>query len=92
MNSPTRLTAALCGLAVLATLGEGGGAVGALFVWHSVVLAIVLGFVLISLDPAAVLALSFVGYAASGPVLTLLQIRQRRRERKEATQSNRDAA
>ena len=56
------------------------------------VLAIVLGFVLISIDPAAVLALSFVGYAASGPVMTLLQIRQRRRERKQAARSGRDAA
>ncbi len=56
------------------------------------VLAIVLGFVLISIDPAAVLALSFVGYAASGPLMTLLQIRQRRRERRQAAQSDRDAA
>ncbi len=55
------------------------------------VLAIVLGFVLISLDPAAVLALTFVVYAASGPIITLLQIRQRRRERKRAAQSDRDA-
>jgi len=56
------------------------------------VLAIVLVFVLISLDPAAVLALSFVGYAASGPVMTLLQIRQRRRERKQAARSGREGA
>ena len=56
------------------------------------VLAIVLGFVLISLDPAAVLALCFVGYAVSGPVTTLLQVRQRRAERKLAERARRDAA
>lgn len=56
------------------------------------VLAIVFAFVLISLDPAAVLAFSFVGYAASGPIMTLLQIRQRRRERKDAARPGRDAA
>ena len=54
------------------------------------VLAIVLGFVFISIDPAAVLALCFVGYAASGPMMTLIQIR--RRDRKLAVRANRDAA
>ncbi len=56
------------------------------------VLAIVLGFVLISIDPAAILALFFVGYAASGPLMTLLQIRRHRRERRAAEAKRRDAA
>jgi CDP-diacylglycerol--serine O-phosphatidyltransferase len=56
------------------------------------VLAIVLVFVLISLDPAAVLALCFVGYAFSGPAVTLFQLRRHRRERKNAAGSRRDAA
>lgn len=56
------------------------------------VLAIVLCFVLISLDPAAVLALSFTGYALSGPTITLLQVRRHRRGRKVAESSHRDAA
>ena len=55
-------------------------------------LAIVLGFVLISLDPAAILALCFTGYAASGPAVTLFQIRRHRRERKSSDGSRRDAA
>jgi CDP-diacylglycerol--serine O-phosphatidyltransferase len=54
--------------------------------------AIVLGFVLISLDPAAVLALCFTGYAFSGPAMTLLELRRRRRDRKGSEHSNRDAA
>ncbi|MFT4581912.1 MAG: CDP-diacylglycerol--serine O-phosphatidyltransferase [Gammaproteobacteria bacterium] len=56
------------------------------------VLAIVFGFVLISLDPAAVLALCFVIYAISGPVVTLLQLRKRRAERVLAERNRRDAA
>jgi CDP-diacylglycerol---serine O-phosphatidyltransferase len=56
------------------------------------VLAIVLGFVLISLDPAAVLALCFVGYAGSGPTMTLLQLRRHRRERRRTDAKKRDAA
>ncbi len=56
------------------------------------VLAIVLGFVLISLDPAAVLALCFTGYAASGPAMTLFHIRRHRRERKNSDGSRRNAA
>jgi len=56
------------------------------------VLAIVLGFVLISLDPAAVLALFFLGYAVSGPAVTLVQIRRRRRERRRGDDKRRDVA
>jgi CDP-diacylglycerol---serine O-phosphatidyltransferase len=56
------------------------------------VLAIVFGFVLISLDPAAVLALCFVGYAVSGPILTLAQLRKRRIEKGLAERNRRDAA
>ena len=48
------------------------------------VLAIVLGFVLISLDPAVVLASGFCAYVASGPIMTLMTIRQHRRERKKS--------
>ncbi|MFT4560622.1 MAG: CDP-diacylglycerol--serine O-phosphatidyltransferase [Gammaproteobacteria bacterium] len=56
------------------------------------VLAIVFGFVLISLDPAAVLALCFVGYAISGPIVTLVQLRQRRAEKVLAERKRRDVA
>jgi len=56
------------------------------------VLAIVMGFVLISLDPAAVLALCFIFYAASGPIVTLFQLRRRRRERRQAEDDRRDVA
>lgn len=42
------------------------------------VLALVLGFGLISLDPPSVLLLGFLLYAISGPVLTLYQLRRRR--------------
>ena len=56
------------------------------------VLAIVLVFVLISLDPAAVLALCFIAYAVSGPVVTLAQIRRHRRERQRPDDASRDAA
>ncbi len=56
------------------------------------VLAIVLVFVLISLDPAAVLALCFIAYAVSGPVVTLAQIRRHRRERQRSDDASRDAA
>ena len=56
------------------------------------VLAIVFGFVLISLDPAAVLALCFVGYAISGPIVTLVQLRKRRIEKVLAERNRRDAA
>ena len=56
------------------------------------VLLIVLGFVLVSLEPASVLCLLFVGYAISGPVVTLMQIRQRRQERRSQQKNSRDAA
>ncbi len=48
------------------------------------VLAIVLGFVLISLDPSLVLLVMFAVYAASGPMVTLTLIRRRRAERRAA--------
>lgn len=53
------------------------------------VLAVVLVFVLISLDPAQMLFGGFALYALSGPVLTLMLLRKRRAERKR--QANRDA-
>lgn len=46
------------------------------------ILVVVLVFVFISSDPALVLFLASVGYAGSGPVLTLLHIRRRRLERR----------
>lgn len=51
------------------------------------VLAVVLVFVFISSDPPLVLFLASLGYAVSGPVLTLLHIRRRRLERRAATSS-----
>ena len=56
------------------------------------VLAIVLVFVLVSLDPAAVLAICFVAYAISGPVITLMQIRERRAARRRDDSDRQDAA
>jgi len=46
------------------------------------VLAVVLVFVLISLDPPQVLFAGFAIYALSGPVVTLLTLRRRRAERR----------
>lgn len=46
------------------------------------ILVVVLVFVFISSDPALVLFFASVGYAGSGPVLTLLHIRRRRLERR----------
>ncbi len=45
-------------------------------------LLLVLGFVLVSLDPSHVLWLAFLAYAGSGPVYTLLAIRKHRAARK----------
>jgi CDP-diacylglycerol--serine O-phosphatidyltransferase len=45
------------------------------------VLAVVLVFVFISSDPPLVLFLASLGYAVSGPVLTLVHIRRRRLQR-----------
>jgi CDP-diacylglycerol--serine O-phosphatidyltransferase len=47
------------------------------------VLAVVMGFVLISIEPASVLLIIFGGYAASGVVETLKLRRRRRAERRE---------
>jgi len=44
-------------------------------------LALVLIFALIANDPPLILFLAFLSYAVSGPVLTLIQLRQRRSER-----------
>ncbi len=50
-----------------------------------VMVVVMLGFALVVLDPPIVLFLLFVGYALSGPVLTLIQRRRRRgRRRREA--------
>ena len=46
------------------------------------ILAVVLVFVLISLDPPQVLFAGFAIYALSGPVVTLLTLRRRRAERR----------
>nr|VFJ47334.1 MAG: CDP-diacylglycerol---serine O-phosphatidyltransferase [Candidatus Kentron sp. FW] len=46
------------------------------------VLAIVLVFVMISIDPPLVLFSGFMVYAVSGPVLTLFQVRKRREARR----------
>ncbi|MDX1514421.1 MAG: CDP-diacylglycerol--serine O-phosphatidyltransferase, partial [Gammaproteobacteria bacterium] len=46
------------------------------------ILFVVLVFVFISSDPPLVLFIASVGYAASGPVLSLLHIRRRRLERR----------
>jgi len=48
------------------------------------VLAVVLAFGVISVNPPLVLLLGFVTYASSGPVITLTQLRRRRRERQRA--------
>ncbi len=48
------------------------------------VLAVVLGFVLISIEPASVLLIMFGGYAASGVFETLKQRRRRRAARRES--------
>jgi CDP-diacylglycerol--serine O-phosphatidyltransferase len=42
-------------------------------------LIVVMVFVLISIDPPQVLFLGFFGYAISGPILTLIQLRKRKR-------------
>ncbi len=47
------------------------------------ILLVVLGFVLISIDPPQVLFWLFLLYAFSGPVLTLLELRRRRAARQE---------
>jgi CDP-diacylglycerol--serine O-phosphatidyltransferase len=47
-------------------------------------LVVVLAFVLISLNPPEVLFLGFLGYAFSGPVLTLVQLQRRRAQRRAA--------
>ncbi len=51
------------------------------------VLAVVLVFVFISSDPPLVLFLASLGYAISGPILTLIHIRRRRQEREAVTAS-----
>lgn len=42
---------------------------------------VMLGFALVVLDPPIVLFLMFLGYAVSGPLMTLVQLRDRRRRR-----------
>ncbi len=48
-------------------------------------LAIVLVFVMISIDPPLVLFVGFLIYTVSGPILTLFQVRKRREARKSVT-------
>jgi CDP-diacylglycerol--serine O-phosphatidyltransferase len=45
-------------------------------------LAVVLAFGVVSVNPPLVLLAGFVAYASSGPILTLTQLRRRRRERR----------
>jgi len=52
------------------------------------ILAVVLVFVLISLDPPQVLLAGFAVYAISGPVGTLMSLRKRRAERRAQSESN----
>ncbi len=47
-----------------------------------VIVVVMLVFALVVLDPPIVLFLMFLGYAISGPALTLIQLRQRRVERR----------
>jgi CDP-diacylglycerol--serine O-phosphatidyltransferase len=47
-----------------------------------VMVVVMLGFALVVLDPPIVLFLLFLGYAVSGPLLTLIQRRQRRGRRR----------
>ena len=56
------------------------------------VLAMVLGFGFVSLNPPAMLLLGFLTYAAAGPVLTLNQLQSRRRARRRASAGERDVA
>ncbi|NOX75829.1 MAG: CDP-diacylglycerol--serine O-phosphatidyltransferase [Gammaproteobacteria bacterium] len=51
------------------------------------ILAVVLVFVLVSIDPPQVLLLVFASYAVSGPVVTLMTLRRRRAERKPSSNS-----
>ncbi len=57
-----------------------------------VLLALVLGFGFISLNPPGMLLLVFLSYACSGPIVTLNQLRRRRRDRRHASRSSRDVA
>jgi CDP-diacylglycerol--serine O-phosphatidyltransferase len=52
------------------------------------ILAVVLVFVLVSTDPPSVLFTVSLGFALSGPVLTLVQIRKRRAERRKGISSD----
>lgn len=56
------------------------------------ILVVVLVFVLISIDPPQVLLLIFALYAISGPIVTLVTLRRRRRERKALSQSEGSAS
>ena len=56
------------------------------------VLGMVAMFGLVSIDPPIVMMLGMLGYAASGVVLTLSQLRTTRRERRRARAQHRDAA
>ncbi|WPL17578.1 CDP-diacylglycerol-serine O-phosphatidyltransferase [Thiorhodovibrio winogradskyi] len=55
-----------------------------------VMVAVVLGFSLVVLDPPIVLFVLFVGYAISGPLMTLIQLRQRRGARRRERQKEHD--
>ncbi len=55
-----------------------------------VLVAVMLGFAVILWQPSLVLFLMFLGYAVSGPILTLTQLKQRRAERLEISAENDD--
>jgi CDP-diacylglycerol--serine O-phosphatidyltransferase len=57
-----------------------------------VLVAVMWGFAIILWHPPLVLFLMFLGYAASGPILTLIQLRQHRAERLSGTGERSDDA
>jgi CDP-diacylglycerol---serine O-phosphatidyltransferase len=56
-----------------------------------VLVIIMLAFAIILWEPPFILFLVFIGYAVSGPVLTLIYLRQRREERKKGLSSDGDS-
>ena len=55
------------------------------------ILVVLLVLILISTDPPLMLFLGFLGYAASGPVMTLLHVRQRRLARRAGVRAEDDS-
>ncbi len=57
-----------------------------------VLLAVVLGFGFISVDPPLILMLGFAAYTVSGVLFTLMQLRRSRAERRRNAARDRDVA